>query len=258
MKRAFSVVLAISIASGALSAKGFDRDDVSSAHSEENGVSVGIGVAFYDGMFRTEDRTKIAPILGISINYGGFYIDGMEVGYNANLGEHVFATIYVQAFDGWKVKANKLKPGYQSIHNRNEQIALGGEVGVNLGDFELSAHAQGGKRGSSYGAEASYSVPISQQFSLTPAISYEVFSSKMSNYYFGIDEDELGGRIGSTYKPGSASVVGVHLTALYELGKGFGVSATAGVDRFSDEISRSPITDSRYEKALSMAISYKF
>ena len=80
----------------------------------------------------------------------------------------------------------------------------------------------------------------------------------MSNYYFGIDEDELGGRIGSTYKPGSASTVGVHLTAPYELGEGFEVSATAGVDEFSDEISRSPITDSRYEKVLSMAISHKF
>ncbi len=37
----------------------------------------------------------------------------MEVGYNANLDEHIFATIYLQAFDGWKVKANKLKPGYK-------------------------------------------------------------------------------------------------------------------------------------------------
>nr|WP_314120051.1 hypothetical protein [uncultured Campylobacter sp.] len=55
MKRVFSVVIVIGMASGALSAKGFDREDVSGVHSEENGVSIGIGVAFYDGMFRTKE-----------------------------------------------------------------------------------------------------------------------------------------------------------------------------------------------------------
>ena len=37
-------------------------------------------------------------------------------------------------------------------------------------------YAQGGGRGGSYGAEASYSLPVAQRFSLIPAVTYDVFS----------------------------------------------------------------------------------
>ena len=62
----------------------------------------------------------------------------------------------------------------------------------------------------------------------------------------------------SVYNPGSSYALGARVTATYEFNNGFGLSATAGARRFSDEVARSPIVRSRYESVVYTGISYKF
>ena len=94
-------------------------------------------------------------------------------------------------------------------------------------------------------------MPVAQRFSLIPAITYDVFSRKLSDYYFG-------GAVTSVYNPGSSYALGARATATYEFNNGFGLSATAGARRFSDEVARSPIVRSRYESVVYTGVSYKF
>ncbi len=228
------------------------------AQEETNGASIGIGAAVQKGVFYTKDRLSAVPLPQIEAYYEGFYVRGLEVGYEHNFSENLFAGAYARFFDGWRVKSSKLKPQYRSVRDREHQTALGGKFGANFGGFQTFVYAQGGGRGGSYGAEASYSLPVTQRFSLVPAVTYDVFSRKLSDYYFGTDVSELGGAVTSVYNPGSSYALGARATATYEFNNGFGLSATAGARRFSDEVARSPIVRSRYESVIYTGVSYKF
>lgn len=121
------------------------------AQEETNGASIGIGAAVQKDVFYTKDRLSAVPLPQIEAYYESFYVRGLEVGYEHNFSENLFAGAYARFFDGWRVKSSKLKPQYRSVRDREYQTVLGGKFGANLGGFQTFVYAQGGGRGGSYG-----------------------------------------------------------------------------------------------------------
>ena len=108
------------------------------AQEAKNGASIGVGAAVQKGVFYTKDRLSAVPLPQIEAYYEGFYVRGLEVGYEHNFSENLFAGAYARFFDGWRVKSSKLKPQYRSVRDREHQTALGGKFGANLGGFRPS------------------------------------------------------------------------------------------------------------------------
>ena len=99
------------------------------AQEAKNGVSISVGAAIQKGVFYTKDRLSAVPLPQIEAYYEGFYVRGLEVGYEHNFSENLFASAYARFFDGWRVKSSKLKPQYRSVRDREHQTALGANLG---------------------------------------------------------------------------------------------------------------------------------
>ena len=88
------------------------------AQEAKNSASIGAGAAVQKGVFYTKDRISAVPLPQIEAYYEGFYLRGLEAGYEHNFSENLFAGAYARFFDGWRVKSSKLKPQYRSVRDR--------------------------------------------------------------------------------------------------------------------------------------------
>lgn len=134
------------------------------AQEETNGASIGVGATIQKGVFYTKDHLSAVPLPQIEAYYEGFYVRGLEAGYEYNFSENLFAGAYARFFDGWRVKSSKLKPQYRSVRDREHQTALGGKFGANLGGFQTFVYAQGGGRAVATGPRRRISYPLRRDF----------------------------------------------------------------------------------------------
>lgn len=71
-------------------------DALACAQEAQNGVSIGAGAAVQKGVFYTKDRLSAVPLPQIEAYYEGFYVRGLEVGYEHNFSENLFAGAYAR------------------------------------------------------------------------------------------------------------------------------------------------------------------
>ncbi len=134
------------------------------AQEETNGASIGIGAAVQKDVFYTKDRLSTVPLPQIEAYYEGFYVRGLEVGYEHNFSENLFAGAYARFFDGWRVKSSKLKPQYRSVRDREYQTVLGGKFGANFGGFQTFVYAQAADGAVATGPRRRISCPLRRDF----------------------------------------------------------------------------------------------
>ncbi|ODB83697.1 hypothetical protein A3193_12545 [Candidatus Thiodiazotropha endoloripes] len=91
----------------------------------------------------------------------------------------------------------------------------------------------------------SYAYPLKQgDWSFRPEFGVSWQSSKLSDYYFGVDDDETGGGLES-YEAKSTMTPFLGIQAEYAWSKRIRLIGGAGIGRLGDGISDSPIVDGR-------------
>lgn len=227
-------------------------------------LDLGVGLAATKSIYYAKKKTDLTLFPLVSLNMGNFYIDGIgDIGYALPLTDSFSTMVFVQPFDGFEIEPNDLLPEYRSIKKRRSQVAVGGGFAYALDNWGVdntlfSVIAKGGKRGVSSEMTLSKAFLVSDRFIIEPKIGMSYYSSKYTDYYFGIKNNELGGKIKEVYKPEAAYGTHIGISSSYALTEHLGMELTFGWDKFSKQIKKSPIVkyDSQFSSILSLYYSF--
>lgn len=225
--------------------------------AQENKFSVGMGVGTTNHFYHGDEITFPTPFF--DVRYDNFFITGTNIGYDVVSEDSITLSLFVKPFDGFPIKASKMDHDYDSIDERKTQIALGAIAAYDLPAYDMTALVSfsGGERG--FKGEASLVKPYNfGSFTLIPSVSATFYSEDYTDYYFGIDSDERGGKIKDSYSPSSAYSLGINLAAEYYLTEKITLLAFLSADKFSSEIGDSPIIDNSTLLKMGVGAKYSF
>ena len=206
---------------------------------------ISIGGAYFQDMYKTKKRSGYMPYATFNSNFANLEISLGSLGYRQEITENLSVTGSVIFSDGFKLKPNEMKEGYRSIKKRNTQVAASGSIGYNFENIATNVSLQGGKRGMSGGMDVTVYLPITEKFGTFAETNVTLYSKKYTDYYFGIKENEIGGKITSKYSPKSSYSYGFGVGSNYAFNDRFGVFALAGLTKYSKEIRKSPIVNNK-------------
>ena len=139
--------------------------------------------------------------------------------------------------------------GYKNIDNRDFQVMAGLRADLNTGiaGIRTGASVQFGEHGSEAKISAFRPYALNSKFTLVPGIYVKGFSGDYSDYYFGVTSNEVNrsktDKLTREYKADTAYSVGANLTAEYKYNEKFSLIGILGVEKFSSEITDSPIVN---------------
>ena len=226
---------------------------------DEHKSKISLGGAYFQDIYKTEKRAGYQPYVAFEFNnFGNLEISMGSLGYRQEITKDLSVNGSVIFSDGFKVKPDKMKEGYRSIKKRDSQVAVGGSITYSFKNIATNLSLQGGKRGMSGGVDVTAYLPITEKFVTFAEANVTMYSKKYTNYYFGIKDDEIGGKITSKYSPKSSYSYGFSIGSNYAFNDSFGVFALAGLTKYSKEIRRSPIVEDKTNYQVTVGASFSF
>lgn len=233
MKKIIFSILALSLATTAMA---------------NNKVGVGLGAGVSNSIYKgAEDKAYPLPLL--DINYGDFYVKGITAGYTFFKGEDLSLSAYLDPMAGFAIKSDDMGAGYRNIDDRDFQAMVGLRADLNTGiaGIRTGATVQFGEHGSEAKISAFRPYSMGEKLVLVPSIHMKGFSGDYADYYFGVTSEEVrrnsNDALKSEYKADTAFSFGTTLTAEYKMTDKLSLVGILGVEKFSDEITDSPIVD---------------
>ncbi|MDX8335978.1 MipA/OmpV family protein [Candidatus Cetobacterium colombiensis] len=214
----------------------------------ENKYGVGLGVGVSNSIYKGADD-KAYPVPLLDINYGNFYVKGITPGYYLFRGEDLSVSAFIDPMAGFPIKAKDMGVGYTNIDDRDFQAMVGLRADLNTGiaGIRTGASVQFGEHGSEAKISAFRPYNINDKFTLVPGIYVKGFSGDYTDYYFGVTSDEVNrskfDNLNREYKADAAASVGANLTAEYKWNEKFSLIGILGVEKFSSEVTDSPIVN---------------
>jgi outer membrane protein len=212
----------------------------------ENKYGVGLGVGVSNSIYKGADD-KAYPVPLLDINYGNFYIKGITPGYYLFRGEDLSVSAFIDPMAGFPIKAKDMGVGYTHIEDRDFQAMVGLRADLNTGiaGIRTGASVQFGEHGSEAKISAFRPYNINDKFTLVPGIYVKGFSGDYTDYYFGVTSEDVAknSNIDREYKADAAASVGATLTAEYKWNEKLSLIGILGVEKFSSEVTDSPIVN---------------
>ena len=213
-------------------------------------ASVTLGYGTNDSIYRGKENKSI-PIFE-SISYKNVYLKGTEIGAKFIDTDRFDTTLFIEFLDGYSIKGSKMDSGYKTINRRKYQQAIGLKSDIRIDEISknlsFSPYFNIGHRGTQAGASLSYLYMPAENIIISPSIDTRYLSKKYTDYYFGIDRNELGGNITNEYNPDGEYYFTKHISAL----------AYVNMSRYSSEVRKSPITEDRIITNVGAGLKYTF
>jgi len=137
-------------------------------------------------------------------------------------------------------------PALTGLSERKSTIEAGLTTALmtRFGELHVTAVRDMANRHDGEELDVSYRLPLAfDRWSLTPWASYRMFDAKLTNYYYGVGNDEIApGR--PAYLPGKAESIAYGLNTSYSFGDQLVVFANVAVEQMDDVVAASPITES--------------
>ncbi|MGY0217604.1 MipA/OmpV family protein [Endozoicomonadaceae bacterium StTr2] len=245
-----SLLLAASIAAASSSASAFELSD-------DLNLSLGLGAASSSSIYKGQDsETTAIPV--IELEYKGFYISGLEAGYNFidNDNFNFYAAIAGDTLDG-KRKDSKFLKDMKDVDS-GVNLKLGGELYTEFGILGASVAQDVSSEHKGTEVELDWSVPFDVgTVSLMPTVYATWMSDKLTNHYFGV-EQKYARADRKAYDADASWRYGVNLMAQYPLSEQWTLAASVGSEWYSKEIKDSPIVDDNRATMGYVAVSYTF
>ncbi|MGL5000700.1 MAG: MipA/OmpV family protein [Cetobacterium sp.] len=219
---------------------------LSTAALAQNKVGVGLGVGVSNSLYEGAE-SKAFPLPLLDINYGNFYAKGVTAGYNFFRGEDLSLSVYLDPMAGFPVKSKDMGTGYTNIEDRKFMAMVGLRADLNTGvaGIRTGTTVQFGEHGSEAKISVFKPYSVNEKLVLVPSIYVKGFSGNYADYYFGVSSDEAkesnSDKLTASYKAETAFSVGTVLTAEYKYNSNISLVGIVGVEKFSDEITDSPI-----------------
>lgn len=225
--------------------------------------NIGIGYSTSSGIYKSDKKSTVVPM--IDFKYDNYFIEGastngISFGYNVYDDDFYTLSLYVKPFGGYKMSSSDMKDGYKSIESRDHKVMGGAEFKFYTGFYEteMSVAVDYGSKGGNMVLQLTRPYFVNSKLVLIPSANFAYFNSEYIDYYFGVDNNERGGRITKAYDGKSGYTFGVNLTGNYQLTDSFSILGFMGVNRLSDDISDSPIVDDNMVYFVGAGVTYTF
>ncbi|MEG0135020.1 MAG: MipA/OmpV family protein [Cetobacterium sp.] len=221
------------------------------------GLGLGLGSSLYKGA-----ETKAYPVPMLDVDYNDFYIKGIEIGYRFYENTPVSLDVFLDPLSGYGVKGNDLGKGYDNIDERKPQVMVG--LAVNYDPrFEgaiVRASVMGGENGAKSKLSLLRPIVIDPTLVIVPGIHANFYSADFVDYYFGVTTDEAikNKHIDKSYSPNSGYSLGLGFALEKKLTAKVSLMSFASIEKFSDEITDSPIVDKSYVLVAGVGAKYFF
>lgn len=238
-----------------------------SAFGSDGDANLGIGLT-YSATTRlyNNPNTVLAPLPYFTANKNGFYINGLNVGYELTADPDPFVApkigiridiLAVPRFLGYKAEESPVLEGLDdtdySVHGGLSFTLVNAAVGVNV---QLLTDLLGESDGSEINATFSRSINWGT-FSLTPALGLNWQDEALVDHYYGVNgADATATR--SQYSAGATLNASASLTAGYQLSKRLNLFGAVRFDQFGSEITNSPIVDEDSVSSATVGIVFTF
>lgn len=242
------LIMAVFCAFGALSYAG----------EKTGGANLGITVSHSNEIYKVNTKEKYSVLPLISASYKNFYINQFELGYQFPVQDNFLISTYFDFLDGYPVKGKDMKKDYESIRTRKSQTAGGGRITYFKDNFQTSVFLQGGKRGSSGGAELSLNFPLTERLFFTTGLNYTIYSKNFTNYYFGVHKEDLGGKLTKVYSPKASYSYGAEASLEYQITEPFSIFTSVSATNYSKEITNSPLVKDKTNISTTIGLQYSF
>ena len=249
--RILNGALALLLSTGVFADDWDDNDDDGPGFLLAAGAGVWVEQSPYVGGDR---RVEVLPLLFVQM--GRFYLRGPTLG------------VYLYGGDALSVSAGVSLDFADTRRGDSPQLAdmaelddvLLGEIEVSYEadwgelDLELAADISGTHDG--YVAGLSYGYPLQiGRWEIEPEAGVEWRSAKVNRHYYGVGAAEvLPSR--PLYEPDAGVVYELGVTLTYPFAERHALSLVAGAERFSSEVSDSPIVER--DSVASVGVSYLF
>lgn len=210
-------------------------------------VGIGVGVGGSSKLYKKEDDEAV-PVPMMDVEYKRLYMKGFSIGVNLYENDFLKASVFVDPMTGYSAKGSDMQSGYKNIDERKYQAMGGARIDVDPKVAGVKGYGlvKGGKHGA-VGKAGIYRpiVLANSRLYLVPSLDITGYSKDFTDYYFGVSREESArspfDSLRGEYKPDGGYSVAAKLTADYMVTERFGVSAFGAVEKFSDEITNSPI-----------------
>ena len=223
-------------------------------------ASVILGYGTNDSVYKGREYYRIPAFINMS--YKNLYLEGTEIGAKFIDTERFDSSVFFDLQDGHYIKTSKMDSGYRTIKKRKFQQTFGLNADIRLDEISknltLSPYFSVGNRGTQTGANLSYLYMPAENIVISPSISTRYLFKKYTDYYFGVDRDELGGNITNEYNPDGAFEFGAGLYGEYYFTKHISALAYVNMSRYSSEVRKSPITEDRIITNVGAGLKYTF
>lgn len=232
----------------------------------ESKLSLGVGLVGSTRIYKKEDdaSARIFPI--IDIMYGDLYIKNLDIGYNILKEDWYTFSIFVNPLSAamFSIEGSDMSHGYRNIDDRKYQTMLGGKIDVKTGiaGIKSSASLQGGKEGAMGSISLYKPYSVNEKIRILSSVSYNLYSEDFTDYYFGITNNEVRksnfDKLTKSYSPDSSSSISLRLASEYIYNSNISLSAFLGIEKYSDEISESPIVENEILFVSGVGAKYNF
>ena len=218
----------------------------------------GLGVYSFDSLYvGGKSRTQAGPYFSYQSDH--FFFDGATLGLSINPSDNLrLSAIVAGDFTGDIDRGDSSQ--LADMHDLNNVVNAGFALDYSGGfgdiNFEVLKDVSNEHKGTSTSFTYSINVPLGN-WVLIPAVGSSWFSAKVSDYYYGVQENEvLADR--ALYKPKSGFNYNAGLTLIRPFKENHTIGATFSYDKFSSEISDSPVVAENNVKGMGLFYVYTF
>ncbi len=230
----------------------------------ENKIGLGIGVGVSNNIYKSEDDTKAYPIPLLDIEYENFYLKATTIGYRFYKNDTFMSSIYIDPLAGFSIEGNDMKIGYKNIDDRDLQAMVGIRLDGDVGFYGIRTglNAQFGE----YGAEGRVGLyrvyTPNNRLTIIPGIHFRGFSQHYTDYYFGVTSEEANrnynDNLKNEYEGDTAYSYGALIALNYKVTENISIDSFVGIEKFSSNISNSPIVEKDLEYKIGGGVKYFF
>jgi MipA family protein len=237
------------------------------AAEEDSRWGLGIGVVASDNAYAGRGA-RITPIPVVTYDSNRFFFRGIEGGVHLYKGDWARLDAVVGArLDGINADDFGVTELANNGINRNllsdRDDSLDAGFKINLegryGEMQLDLLADVLDKSGGFEAKLQYGYPLklSENLQLTPYVGADFLSKDMTQYYYGILDEEIARGVIS-YKPDSAVIAGAGVGLQYLFAKRWLLMGDVSYKSLPDEISNSPLVDSDSSARFLIAVVRSF
>lgn len=221
-------------------------------------TKIGLGVATMQQPYKgTKGKVLVIPYL--DAKYGGFYMRGIEGGYEQTLaGELTMGAFVKGRLDGYKSSDSDDLSGMQE-----RKYAIEGGVRASIGGYKtgkVSAFALNDISGTHNGYELGLEYSkmfIQEKSTIIPYLSLKKESNKLTDYYYGVRSSEATVNR-AKYSPKGALNTEIGVRYFYAMSSNIDLVGIASYTKLDEEIHKSPIVKDKERLKAFVACGYKF